>query len=1312
MDRLKKARQLAASNNLPKRGAQPQPGAGPGAESTGRRRFCFRLLAAILVPALGLAVVELVLRLIGFGYPTSFWIRHPAAGPEIRVDNPQFGWRFFPRTLARSPEPIQILARKPRGACRVFVFGESAAIGDPAPAFGFSRILEVLLRERHPGTRFEVMNVSFTAINSHVILPIARDCQGLEGDFWLVYMGNNEVIGPFGAGTVFGGPTASLPVIRANLACKRTRVGQGLDALNQGVRTSSEAARGWGGMSMFLEHQVRRDDPRLAVVAHHFQQNLRDILSLGANAGARVVVSTMVSRVRDWPPFGSVHRLGLSKEQQTEWERLYQAGAAAEDRGDLPAALRHYEQAAQIDSEFADLHFRWGRACLGLGQAKEAETHLLLARDLDTLRFRTDSRLNDRIRQAVGEWKEGPISLLDAEQAFAQSSTNRLPGEEWFYEHVHFTFAGNYRLARLFAERVAEALPAPSPRDGAPARNWLSLEECAARLGYTDSQQHEILNLVRLRFEEPIYGRQIGHAERFRRLQQQLADLRGAGKPASRRRAMEACRQALASAPDDWVLRELTARLLVGIDDYAAAEAEWRQVARLIPHSARAYCELGKVEQQQDKSREALASYGRALEVNPNFAKAHAALGLLCSRQGLESQAVHHLRRALWLDPTEAEAEAELNRLTRKLSRRPRRKPRARSKHGGVRPDPAGPAVRQTAESRPPRPLPSADRSSRRALVGAGALLLFAGIHLAWRVDPALLYRQARPFFLERAFAERFVSTPGGLLHYLAAGVAQLNFIPWLGATLFAILLGCLLLCARRVFASVPGRGTTAAACALVGLLAALPGRYSSGLEIAILSLLGSLATTLVWLRLPPRPAAGPLAGAWLFGLLLFYAAGSLPLLWLVTLTALIEAGVRRRPGLALGCALAGSIVPAWWWFRPGFKPLADAQAWSSGWTLGLYATAFGFVPFWVLLRILWLRSRASRDTHSQPGDGRRPRSPKPWGWALGALAAAAVIWTTLDLSHRAAAQLEQRVGRRDWPGAIQTAQTLQTWSPTSRLHLFRALSHAGRLPEDLFAYPLTRGSEVLPGYSAGLEMTRALGRTLFELGQVNLAEHMAHEALELEGPRPDTLRLLADINLVKNQPEAARVFLRRLSLLPFHRVAAEHELRAVAADPSRADRADLNLVRTRLVRTDEPDPWLPTEILLRQLLDANRTNRMAFDYLLAHRLLREELPALADDLARGNAYPELALARPCEEALLALRESTPNATNALRGLPFRPSTADRYRRFREVAARHPGPSDAARADLAAEFGDTFWFYTLFGETAPARARWSTPPSP
>ncbi len=84
--------------------------------------------------------------------------------------------------MARTAYPLMVPKVKPPDTTRIFVFGESAAYGDPEPEFSMSRILEALLEGRHPDRKFEVINTAMTAINSHVILPIARDCASQQGD--------------------------------------------------------------------------------------------------------------------------------------------------------------------------------------------------------------------------------------------------------------------------------------------------------------------------------------------------------------------------------------------------------------------------------------------------------------------------------------------------------------------------------------------------------------------------------------------------------------------------------------------------------------------------------------------------------------------------------------------------------------------------------------------------------------------------------------------------------------------------------------------------------------------------------------------------------------------------------------------------------------------------------------------------------------------------------------------------------------------------------------------------------------------------
>ena len=190
-------------------------------------------VAVVLVPALFFGLLELSLRIAGFGYSTQYFLPSQIEGEDFLVPNTTFTYRFFPPALARRPMELRMAAEKPEDSYRIFLFGESAAYGDPHPSYGVGRQLEVLLRERFPGTYFEVVGTAMTAINSHAILPIAREVAHLDGDLWIVYMGNNEMIGAFGPGTVFGFKALPLAIIRAILALKNTRTGQLMDTLSE-----------------------------------------------------------------------------------------------------------------------------------------------------------------------------------------------------------------------------------------------------------------------------------------------------------------------------------------------------------------------------------------------------------------------------------------------------------------------------------------------------------------------------------------------------------------------------------------------------------------------------------------------------------------------------------------------------------------------------------------------------------------------------------------------------------------------------------------------------------------------------------------------------------------------------------------------------------------------------------------------------------------------------------------------------------------------------------------------------------------------
>ena len=92
---------------------------------------------------------------------------------------------------------------------------------------------------------------------------------------------------------------------------------------------------------------------------------------------------------------------------------MYASGVILESAGKFREAVAVYRQAAQIDDRHAELQFRMGRCYWETGVYDQARRSFERARDLDSLRFRADSRLNEIIRTwaATGQIKACSLSM-------------------------------------------------------------------------------------------------------------------------------------------------------------------------------------------------------------------------------------------------------------------------------------------------------------------------------------------------------------------------------------------------------------------------------------------------------------------------------------------------------------------------------------------------------------------------------------------------------------------------------------------------------------------------------------------------------------------------------------------------------------------------------------------------------------------------------------------------------------------------------------------------------------------------------------
>lgn len=619
----------------------PAP-SGNGAAVTGRppakARSVWRRAARVLLPGLLiLCAAEGVLRLAGVGYPTAFFIDRDGRTVET---NERFAWRFMSRELARDPLAFRMARRKLPGTVRIVILGESAAQGFPDPAFGFGRLLETLLRARYPDRRFEVVNTAMTAVNSHAVREIARECLRYEPDLFLLYCGNNEVVGPFGPGTVFQSGTPPLWLIRVRLGLLRSRTVQALNRLAERLAPGHDAARPWHGMETFLDRRVAADDPRLERVYAHFRGNARDIIQGAGRRGVPLVLCTVPVNLETCAPFASEHRRGLTGPEEGRWRAAYALGTNAEARADWVEAERRYADAAALDAGYAEVDFRRARCLAALGRQDESRKAFSAARDHDALRFRADARLNAVLRDLAQNGGPG-VRLYDAEAEFAGGR------DELFHEHVHLTFSGNYRLARGFLPHVEAALSLGKSA-AAVAPPPLTEEECAVRLACTPWSRWQGEKKIMGLLHRPPFTLQFDWPTVFPARQARFRERATAALSAEEKtRSTAACEEALKAQPDGLGLRENLVELLTQCGDYERALREARTLLAQWPGWTRAKVRVGDVFLLAGRFGEAESVFREVLRTRPEMPEVHASLVGALVGQGRDDEALDAFRQAM-----------------------------------------------------------------------------------------------------------------------------------------------------------------------------------------------------------------------------------------------------------------------------------------------------------------------------------------------------------------------------------------------------------------------------------------------------------------------------------------------------------------------------------------------------------------------------------------------------------------------------------------------------------------------------------------
>ena len=567
-------------------------------------------------------------------------------------------------------------------------------------------------------------------------------------------------------------------------------------------------------------------------------------------------------------------------------------------------------------------------------------------------------------------------------------------------------------------------------------------------------------------------------------------------------------------------------------------------------------------------------------------------------------------------------------------------------------------------------------------------------------------------FYFDERFFQGFLIRPGGVVEYMARGLHQCYQFTWLGAGITTALAGLLALGSWLLLGKLkPGPVGTLCLWPVVGLLA-IQRQYAFPWLETGLGLLGALwlAVAYAWM---------PLRRPWLRWLVFLgmswptYAVLAGAYLVFALYCGLVEVLAWRRYWLTLALLGLAASVPAVgsWYFS---VHLSDAYLLLLPFGLGHFPIVMAALPYAVLPlaglakagRFLLYPAPEKPQTRSKARprfDWRRMIEP-----ALLALLAVGVVGVGWNPIPQRLARIKCLAHDQKWEDVLKEAQILPVYDPSTIAQVNRALCETGRLPYEMFAFPQKPDYAfwLSANYSEDGFQSMVPCEALFEMGQINRAERIAGEALELDGYLPDVLKRLADVNVLKGEPQTARIFLNILAKIPFQHAWARQRLRALDAAPRLPDDPEIQRVRALQVAGDYPFEKTTEKILLQCLLQ-NQTNRTAFEYLMAYYLLTMNLDSFVYYFHGARNFDYSELPAHYEEALVLAQKlkGAPLAIADINGKQLRTETIQRFERFNEQVALRSNDLPRAKIELAAEFGSTYWYYYTFGASGAAVTR-------
>jgi hypothetical protein len=571
-----------------------------------------------------------------------------------------------------------------------------------------------------------------------------------------------------------------------------------------------------------------------------------------------------------------------------------------------------------------------------------------------------------------------------------------------------------------------------------------------------------------------------------------------------------------------------------------------------------------------------------------------------------------------------------------------------------------------------------------------------------------------------------FPAFPGKTTMYMAARLSHYYYFSWAGALIITIIAWLLSVGTDKFITTVSGGRLRWLRFIPAIFLLAQHSRYYPFMLAENLALLIALFFLYLYIRMPVQDAWFRFVFFMVFSAVIYVTAVQLFLVF-VLLAGIFELFNNRRWIVALSCFFSVLIIP---YLTNTFVfdlNLSDAYhrilSFPLQLTLKEKFLAYSFFSFFPIAGFgcgIWRflaakqkpKKSRSRKKRKLPKSYRCPKTSfsmlvgvrqSKYKWFLKTMAllvvTSGVVWLTYDPISRANQRIDYFARHKMWDELLQQSRKsfVQSYDMFICHDVNRALYHTGRLLNDMFLYPqhfaalLLTQNERFPRELL-VQMYVKSSNTLYEMGHINEAENASYEALSTLGYYPEGLKRLALINIIKGQTDAARTFLYALGRDFLYEDIAKQYLKRLETDPLLSADEEIQRLRSFMLVEDSIKKTTPKD-----LLEKNRHNRMAFEYLMAFLLLTGQHNAVANSIGYlGNYdYPQGRIPRHLEEAVLLYMAMTKKNAD-LHGRRINTVTVRRFQKFMQLFQRHKLELQNPAKKLEKEFGDTYYYFYFF----------------